>query len=191
MAKTNHRATNKRHSRRSKSLIKKADELSQLCGAGVYVVIQRYWTKRYTVYSPSQDSSWPPPLSEILTTYPFLFSSTRSSNSLIQSISYPPPVMERLDCSSDATSEPAPPENDIIGKPRPVMYAQFVLNLGPNGKAGVHGIPKRPNRRSTLFVLPPPPKLDLLDRERLGCNRKTSTAPVAMRAPHLLPLYGL
>ena len=30
----------------------------------------------------------------------------------------------------------------------------------------------------------------LLSTSDMGCNGKTSTAPVAMGAPHLLPLYG-
>ena len=40
MARTDYRAKNKQHSGRSRGLIKKADELSLLCGANVYVVIQ-------------------------------------------------------------------------------------------------------------------------------------------------------
>ena len=72
MARTDYRAKNKQHSGRSKGLMKKADELLQQYGANVYVVIQNPRTKRYTVYSSSQEFSWPPPLSEIVTTYPFL-----------------------------------------------------------------------------------------------------------------------
>ena len=51
MARTDYRAKNKQYSGGSKGLIKKADELSQLCGANVYIVIQHFRTKRYTVYS--------------------------------------------------------------------------------------------------------------------------------------------
>ena len=94
-------------------------------------------------------------------------------------------MREWLGCSSDATL--APPENGIAGKPEPVTH-EFVSNLGPNGKAGFHKFPKKPKRRSTL---PPPPKLDLLDGEKLGCNGKTSTVPAAMGAPPSLPLSGL
>ena len=68
-----------------------------------------------------------------------------------------------------------------------VRKNKLVLNLGPNGKVGV----KKPKRRSTLLVLHPPPKLDLLDGEKLGCNGKTSAIPVAMGAPSPLPLSGL
>ena len=45
MARTDHRAKNKQHSGCSKGLMKKADELSQLCDAKVHVVIQHYRTK--------------------------------------------------------------------------------------------------------------------------------------------------
>ena len=96
--------------------------------------------------------------------------------------------MKRSGCSVDSTSKPAPP-NDITRKPGPGTH-ECVLNLGSNRKAGVHGVRKKPRGQSTLVVLPPTPKLNLLDGEKLDCNGKPSTAPVEMGAPHLL-LDGL
>ena len=89
--------------------------------------------------------------------------------------------MERWGYSGNASSTLALQENDITAKPGLVTH-ESALRLGPNGKAAVHKLPKKSIRRTALLVLPPPPKLYFPEGEKLGCNGKTSTAPMAMGA---------
>ena len=98
--------------------------------------------------------------------------------------------MERWGYSGNASSKLAPQENDITAKPGLVTH-EPALKFGPNGKAAVHRLAKKSKRRGALLVLPPPPKLDFPEGEKLGCNGKTSTAPVVMGAQPPLPLHRL
>ena len=92
--------------------------------------------------------------------------------------------------SGNTSSKLAPQENDITAKPGLVMH-ESALKLGPNGKAAIHGLSNKSERRSTLLILPLPPKLGFPEGKKLGFNGTTSTPPVAMGAQPPFPLHRM
>ena len=98
--------------------------------------------------------------------------------------------MDRWGYSGNTSSKLAPRENDITAKPGQVTH-ESALKLGPNGKAAVRGLSKKSKRRSTLLILPLPPKLGFPEGKKLGFNGTTSTPPVAMGAQPPFPLHRM
>ena len=92
--------------------------------------------------------------------------------------------------SGNTSSKLAPQENGITAKPRLVTH-ESALKLGPNGKAAIHGLSKKSKMRSTLLILPPPPKLGVPEGKILRFNGKTPTVPAAMGAQPPFPLHRL
>jgi len=65
--KTSRKAINEKFLKRKKSLLKKGNELKQLCEADVYILLHHHG--RYYIYTSTEQLSWPPNPDNIVSSF--------------------------------------------------------------------------------------------------------------------------